>query len=251
MTSRATCTPVPGPVPGSIIAAAARDRRHLLFDLDGTLVDSNATCMALVQAMLAARGSTRRIDPAAGRAVMSYGGLRMIHALLAQDCGDAVADLAEFRARYLVATTGVDTLYDGVLPGVQRLADAGFTMGICSNKPQALCEKVLADTGLDAFMAAVVGAHPARAPKPASDPLDLALDLLTQHADACIFIGDSELDYRVARNAGVPFAFMTYGYADSDWQPEAAHDWHDTAGQGFDHFDHLVDALVAGTQVQA
>jgi phosphoglycolate phosphatase len=235
----------------AIIAQAARDRRHLLFDLDGTLVDSNAVCMAILQDMLVERGSARRIDPAAGRAVMSYGGVRMMTAMLAQDCGDAVAELAEFRARYLVATTGVDTLYGGVLPGVQRLAQAGFTMAICSNKPQGLCEKVLADTGLDAFMTAVVGGHPARAPKPASDPLERALELLTQDAGACIFIGDSELDYRVARDAEVPFAFMTYGYAQPDWQPEASHDWHDAAGQSFAHFDHLVEALMAGAQVPA
>jgi phosphoglycolate phosphatase len=238
-------------VPVAVIAAAARERRHVLFDLDGTLVDSNAACIAILQDMLAERGSTRRIDPASGRRLMSYGGIRMVTGLLAEECGDAGAELAEFRARYLVWTTGAETLYDGVLPGVQHLTRAGFTLAVCSNKPQALCEKVLADTGLDTFITATVGSVPGRAPKPAPDALDAVLGLLARDAAECIFVGDSELDYRVARDADMPFAFMTYGYAEPDWHPAAAHDWHDAAGENFDHFDHLVAALLANAPAWA
>ena len=142
---------------GNIIAEAAWARRHILFDLDGTLVDSNAACVSILQDMLVERGSARLIDPAKARAFMSLGGEHMVGGVLAENCADAAADLTEFRARYSAHTTSADTVYDGVFEGMARLAAAGFTMAICSNKPQALCEKVLADTGLDAFITAAVG----------------------------------------------------------------------------------------------
>ena len=231
-----------------VIRAAARNRRHLLFDLDGTLVDSNAVCVAILQEMLAERGSSRRIDLAAARPYMSQGGVRMVAGLLAEDCGEAGAELVEFRARYQARKTSVDTLYDGVLPGLRRLSAAGFTMAICSNKPQSLCENVLADTGLDGFFTAAVGGQPGVAPKPAPDALQVVLGQLGEEAASCIFIGDSDLDYRVARDADLPFAFMTYGYAASGWKPEAAHDWHHEASASFDRFDDLVQALLDGTR---
>ena len=233
---------------GHIIAEAAWARRHILFDLDGTLVDSNAACVSILQDMLVERGSARLIDPAKARAFMSLGGEHMVGGVLAENCADAAADLTEFRARYSAHTTSADTVYDGVFEGMARLAAAGFTMAICSNKPQALCEKVLADTGLDAFITAAVGGDPERVPKPAPDALHHVLGLLAQEPGACVFVGDSEVDYRVARNADLPFAFMTYGYADAGWQPAAAADWHDMAGESFDHFDRLVEALLAGAE---
>ena len=230
----------------AILAKAARDRRHLIFDLDGTLVDSNAVCVTILQEMLAERGSTRQIDAVASRPLMSRGGVHMVAGLLADECRDAEADLVEFRARYMCYKTDVDTLFDGVLDGMAKLAAAGFAMAICSNKPQALCEKVLDDTGLAQFVSTTVGGRPDLKPKPAPDSLMAVLDLMGQPADRCIFIGDSDLDYRVARNADLPFAFMTYGYAEPGWRPETEQCWHSRAGQCFDRFDHLVATLHFG-----
>ena len=247
----AACADRTGAACGSVIGEAARRRRHLIFDLDGTLVDSCAVCVAILQDMLAERGSTRRIDPVVARPLMSQGGIRLVAGLLGPDCGDAQAEVAEFRARYLVVKTGAETVYAGVIAGLQRLAQAGFTMAVCSNKPQALCEKVLADTGLDAFFTAVAGGQPGRAPKPAPDLLTAVTGMLDRQGADCIFIGDSDLDSRVARDADLPFAFMTYGYADHGWHPHHAHDWHDAASECFGGFDALVDALLAGARVPA
>lgn len=209
----------------------------LVFDLDGTLVDSNAACVEILRAILRDRNSPVEIDPVAATVHMSRGGRDMVRALLGPACGDPDADLREFRARYAVHTTAPETLFPGVADGLARLAEAGFTMAICSNKPQNLCEKVLADTGLAGHFATVVGGRPALRPKPAPDLLDAVLAAHGVAAAAAVFIGDSEIDHAVAEEAGMAFHFMTYGYAVPGWQP--------THGTAHGEFTALVSRLLA------
>jgi phosphoglycolate phosphatase len=211
--------------------------RHIIFDLDGTLVDSCATCVEILSAMLAERGSTRTIDPVAARHYMSRGGLDMVRGLLGEACVDADADLAEFRARYQRHQTSAETLFPAVAHGLAQLREAGLELSICSNKPQGLCEKVLVDTGLAEHFAVVVGGQPGMRPKPASDLLLAVLDRIEHPAHACVFVGDSELDHKVAADAAIPFHFLSHGYAEPGWEAR------DCAV--FDEFTQLTDALLA------
>lgn len=194
-------------------------RPLLVFDLDGTLVDSNAACVAILRAMLQARGSANTIDESSARAYMSRGGREMVRALLADACLDPDEDLREFRARYAEHVTTRDTLFPGVERGLEHLARAGFTMAICSNKPQTLCEKVLDDTGLGAHFSTVVGGRPDLRPKPEPDLLDCVLAAHRLPRGAGVFIGDSEIDHAVAAAAGMPFHFLSWGYAEAGWSP--------------------------------
>lgn len=209
----------------------------IIFDLDGTLVDSNATCVDILQAMLEDRGSAHRIDSTASAVYMSLGGERMVSALLGEHCIRPDQDLAEFRARYAVYSTPRETLFDGVAKGLERLLDAGFDLAICSNKPANLCTKLLGDTGIDHLFSAVVGMTPELRPKPASDLLDATLLRLGKNAANCYFVGDSDLDHLIAEAANMPFCFMTYGYAEPGWVPPG--------GKSFDRFGELVDHFLA------
>lgn len=217
--------------------------RHVIFDLDGTLVDSCATVVEILSGMLAERGDHAAIDPVAARDYMSRGGLAMIRGLLGQACVDPDADLADFRARYHQHNTAPETLFPGVAEGLFRLRADGLTLSICSNKPQNLCEKVLADTGLAGNFTAVVGAQAGLRPKPALDLLDALLARLDCDAGACVFVGDSELDHRIAADAGIPFHFLTHGYAEPGWQPRDC--------MIHDAFAPLADALLARAATHA
>ena len=197
-------------------------RRHLIFDLDGTLVDSCAICVEILEGMLAERGSTRSIDPEFARPWMSHGGQRMVMALLADDCGDPESELAEFRRRYAVTQTRVETLFNHVATSLRTLHGQGFVLSICSNKPQNLVDKVLEDTRLAPLFTSVVGGRAGVAPKPAPDLLDLVLADLGAAPGDCLFVGDSELDHAVADARGMPFLFLTHGYADPDYRPDPA-----------------------------
>jgi phosphoglycolate phosphatase len=195
----------------------------LIFDLDGTLVDSCGICVSILSEMLAERGAQHTIDPVAARPWMSHGGQKMVAALLGPACGDPALEIAEFRERYAVRHTPQTALFDHVATGLRQLAAAGHTLAICSNKPQNLVEKTLADTGLAPLFASVVGGSVFRKPKPAPDLLDAVLDDLRVAPADCIFVGDSELDHQVAQARGMPFLFVSYGYADAAYTPDSAH----------------------------
>lgn len=217
-------------------------RRYIIFDLDGTLVDSNAICVEILQEMLEDRGSTRRIDPVASAPHMSLGGEHMVRTLLAKACADPKADLADFRARYARRTTSPGSIFAGVADGLQRLAQAGFELAICSNKPVNLCTKVLADTGLNQHFGVVVGGAQGLRPKPAPDLLDATLAQLGASAVQCLFVGDSDLDHAIAADAQIPFCFMTYGYAEPGWTP--------SLGESFGEFGQLVEYLLANAPLR-
>lgn len=210
--------------------------RHVIFDLDGTLVDSARQLIAIVDSMLVDRGSARRIDPVAARVHMSSGGQHLIAALLGEECGDPISELADFRTRYQASPTPPEAMFNGVAAGIVALHAQGLALAICSNKPQHLCEKVLADIGLAPYFSAIVGERQGLRPKPAPDLLDAALAALGSDGSACFYVGDSELDHDVALARKIDFGFMTYGYAAADWKP--------SSGERFDHFDHLTASIL-------
>ncbi|MFC3443141.1 HAD family hydrolase [Sphingobium rhizovicinum] len=219
-----------------------RDRvliRYVIFDLDGTLVDSCGVCVSILSTMIAERGVAHAIDPVGARQHMSRGGRDMVSALLGPAGVDPDADLTDFRARYSALPTPADSLYPGVAECLAQLHGMGLELAICSNKPQGLCEKVLEDTGLAPYFRVVVGGQPGLLPKPAPDLLTAVSDRLGCAPEQCVYVGDSDLDHDVARAAGMAFCFMTYGYAEPFWAPEA--------GESFDCFPSLTTAIAART----
>lgn len=211
-------------------------RQYLIFDLDGTLVDSCAVCVKILREMLIDRGSSHHIDPEFARPYMSRGGQAMVEALLGPACVAPAEDLAEFRSRYAMLQTPQSALFPGVAKSLRNLHAMGFTMAICSNKPQILCEQVLRDTGLAGLFDVVIGGQAELRPKPAPDLLDRTIALLGATASDCVYIGDSELDHEVAAVRGLPFMFLTYGYATNSWRPRDS--------ECFECFPSLHDALV-------
>jgi phosphoglycolate phosphatase len=210
--------------------------RQLIFDLDGTLVDSCSVCVHILSGMLTDRGSDHTIDPVTARPWMSVGGAAMVSALLGPACTDPDRDVAEFRARYQELLTPPQTLFDGVAESLEQLRAVGFTLSICSNKPQNLCDKVLADTGIAPLFDTVVGLRPELRRKPAPDMLLATMSALDASPSQCLYIGDSEIDHQVASQVGVPFVFMSYGYAEPAFRHEQA--------DSFDCFQTMSKAIV-------
>ena len=209
---------------------------HVIFDLDGTIVDSSRQILGVLNAMLAERGCADPIDPIGARQHMSAGGLNLVSALLGEWCGEPEAELADFRARYVQCQTGEEDLYPGVSSGIAQLRAQGLSLAICSNKPQELCEKVLGDAGLRVSFDVIVGGCATLRPKPHPDMLDEALARLGASPNSTLFVGDSELDHRLALGRDVPFLFVTYGYAQPGWRPDNT--------PSFDGFDDLTQAIL-------
>ena len=186
---------------------------NIVFDLDGTLVDSAPVFVEVLNAMLADRGSARRVSEAEIGPFASLGGPALVSGVLAHECGDLRAEVDDFRARYRLYPTPLASLYEGVAEGIRDLSAQGFRLAICSNKPQGLCEKVIADLGLTDHFPVIVGSSPDRMTKPAPDLMELVMAGLGTTVHDCLYVGDSEIDQALAKATGVRFAFVTYGYA--------------------------------------
>ena len=189
-----------------------RPLRHILFDLDGTLIDSVRLTCAIIDQMLADRGVRFTADRATARAMDAIGGETMIAAVMGPYCRDPKAEIAEFRARHAVAETPADLAFPGVVEALSALSAAGVGMAICSNKPQHLCEKILADLGLARHFVAIMGARPDLPRKPAPDSARAALAALGAEPEHALYIGDSSVDVATARAAGVRLALVAWGY---------------------------------------
>ncbi len=207
-----------------------------IFDLDGTLVNSAAQCELIIQEMRADRGVHQPISAELARQYSGIAGPIMVPALLGEASADAEADLQEFRARYAEFRTPASSLYPGVAQGLERLLETGIRLSICSAKPQNLCERVLADTGILDGFSVIYGGDRAEACKPDRRHLLETLRAAGGSTDRALLIGDSDTDRQLARNAEIPFAFVTYGYAPADHAIEAQ--W--TA----DTFEAAVDAIL-------
>ena len=208
---------------------------HLIFDLDGTLIDSALVCTDILNQMLRERGSTRVISADVAKPYCSRGGIHMVSGLLGDDCGDPHREIAEFRRRYSTWPTPHNSLFPGVHKGLRDLANAGFNLSVCSNKPQYLCEKVLSDLGLSSLFSAVVGSLPDRPLKPHPFLLERTLSSLDADPEEALFIGDSHLDEGIAASVGVPFLFVSYGYAEDGMDVSSL--------MAFDRFEDVVQSI--------
>lgn len=209
--------------------------RNIIFDLDGTLVDSVRLTCAIIDAMLADRGLTDTADRALARSMDARGGTAMITAVLGPHCGDPQGELAEFRSRHAVFATPDDLAFPGVPETLRGLAAAGIGMAICSNKPQALCEKILGDLGLSRYFSAIIGSRCDLPKKPAPDAVRLALEALGADVASALYVGDSMIDVATARAADLPVALVPWGYGVTEARQT------DPTLTLLNSFDHLLD----------
>ena len=191
--------------------------RTVIFDLDGTLADTSGDLLAAANACFREMGLgdllTRERD--AGTALR--GGKAMLTAGLERAGKFEEALVEEFYpvllSHYRDAIDHHTVMYPGAMDAVEQLKSDGFGVGICTNKPEALAEKLMQSLGVRDAFHSLVGADtlPVRKPDPA--PLHHAVEALGAHR--VLYVGDSETDAETARRAGLPFALFTEGYRKS------------------------------------
>jgi phosphoglycolate phosphatase len=185
---------------------------NLVFDLDGTLIDSAPDIHAAANRLLAEEGLASMSLPQV-RGMIGRGVPWLMQQLLAASGQPAdPARAARMAARYMAGEDAVHLtgVYPGVLRALTALQDAGHAMAICTNKPMQATEAVLRHLGLRGFFAALVAGDslPLRKPDPA--PLRAAVAALG--GGAAVYVGDHEVDAETAAGAGVPFVLYTEGY---------------------------------------
>lgn len=185
---------------------------NIIFDLDGTLIDSARITGLILDQMLAERGVGEPADREAIKAMDAVGGTAMIAAVLGMHTTDPAADLEEFRRRHRLVEVPSDVLFPGVAGAIGALSARGIGMAICSNKPQGLCEKILGDLGIADHFAAIVGSTADRPRKPDPASALLALGAVGGRVEATLFCGDSAIDVETAAAAGITACLVGWGY---------------------------------------
>ena len=196
---------------------AGRLPQLVLFDLDGTLVDSVPDLAQAVDQMLQALGR-----PVAGEAKVrtwvGNGAAMLVKRALADSMQPSYED-AEFDRAYALflqfygaATAESSQLYPGATACLSALADAGVAMGLVTNKPITFTRTMLESFDLDRYFQVVLGGDCLAQKKPSPEPLLEAAKRCGADISQTLMVGDSKSDLAAARAANCPVACVPYGY---------------------------------------
>ncbi|MDR9428224.1 MAG: phosphoglycolate phosphatase [Salibaculum sp.] len=184
---------------------------RIVFDLDGTLIDSVFDIHEIANDILAEFGvAPITLDQA--RDFIGNGVTVFVERMrAARDIPETEQPrlLAAFMARYHGAVR-LTQPYPGVVTMLDALAEAGHRLGVCTNKPLKPTQSVLAHLALDRFFGTVWGGDSLSVNKPDPAPLHAAFAALGDGPR--VYVGDSDVDAKTARRAEVPFLLFTEGY---------------------------------------
>ena len=207
--------------------------RMVLFDLDGTLVDSVPDLLVAVNAMQAELGNPERTD-ADVRTWVGNGIERLVERALTNDL-DGQPDpaafdeaLPVFKRAYAESNGKHSKLFDGVTQGLEFIRSLGLSMGCVTNKASAFTLPLLEQTGLKDYFEVIISGDTLPLKKPDPAPLIYSAGWFHVHPSEALMIGDSISDVKAARAAGFSIVCMSYGYNHGkdirDYDPDAVID---------------------------
>ncbi|MFC3655858.1 phosphoglycolate phosphatase [Xanthomonas hyacinthi] len=186
--------------------------RAVLFDLDGTLLDSAPDLLAAANALRAEHGADAlRLEQL--RPVVSKGSRAMLGVAfpeLPTAARDAL--IPDFLRQYETLIGRHSQPFDGIAPMLQRLEDAGCVWGIVTNKPEYLARLILPQLGWERRCAVLIGGDTLAERKPHPLPLQVAAQRLGLDPQQIAYVGDDERDILAARAAGMASVAVLWGY---------------------------------------
>jgi len=194
--------------------------RAIVTDLDGTLVDTLPDIAAALNLTLE-RAGAQAIDERDVRYLIGGGARALVgKGFAARDVqlGDDETEryLQDFLAHYADVRAGRSAPFPGAIEALERWRSEGRRLGVCTNKPKAIADIVLADLHLTPFFDCVIGAEDDRPRKPDPSMLTRCLDAIGSSPADAVLLGDTETDLKTARAAGTRIILFTFGYARQD-----------------------------------
>ena len=212
----------------------------MVFDLDGTLVDTAADLVTTLNVVLGEE-DVAPLALAEARPMIGQGARAMLIRGFAAG-GAPIADgrlnhlFDRFINHYRVHIADHSRPFPGAVAALDVLADAGVRLAVCTNKPTDLSVALLRALGMADRFAAIVGPDAATASKPDPRHLIAAIELAGGRPDLAVMVGDSASDAGAARAAAIPLVLVSFGYTEiaaRDLKPDIL----------IDHFDELPDAV--------
>ncbi|WP_406736570.1 phosphoglycolate phosphatase [Thioclava sp. GXIMD4215] len=196
--------------------AAAAPPLSVIFDLDGTLVESAAAIRLALNQALAAQ-HLPELPVATVRGFIGHGVPHLMncvadHLEIPRSSSKLSQLFHAFSAQYEVQREG-NTLFEGARSALQALRLQGVALGLCTNKPMQPAKTVLQYLNIEEFFDYIIAGDSLSVRKP--DPQMLLVARAALSAEHCLYVGDSEVDAETAHAAGVPFLLFTRGYRKS------------------------------------
>lgn len=188
----------------------------LIFDLDGTLVDTAPDLHAATNHVLGLIGRAP-LSMTDVRSFVGHGALKLIERGVAAT-GDPVdrATMQHLHDTFLEFygnnISAHSVVFDGLIPVLDKAQAAGLKLGVCTNKVENLSLKLLTELGLMQRFGSLIGGDTLPLMKPDPAPLREAIARLGVDPARAMMVGDSETDIRTAQNAGIPVLAVTFGY---------------------------------------
>jgi len=190
----------------------------VVFDLDGTLIDTAHDLVASLNHTIGLEG----LEPVGYgdlTHLVGHGGQVMIRrafALRGREITDTELQrmLAVFVEHYADAMPGVSMPYPGLTDAMDRLAASGYRLAVCTNKMEGLARRLVDGLGLTARFSAITGGDTFAVRQPDAEHLLGTISRAEADPMRTVMIGDSLNDMLVARNAGVPSIGVPFGYSD-------------------------------------
>lgn len=190
----------------------------VIFDLDGTLVDTAPDIIQALNFTIAIKGLAP-VNYDDLKHIVGQGGRIAIKRAFALRNEPLTDDVLEplydtFIAHYLENIPGESKLYDGLIDSLEELEKAGFGLAVCTNKTEALTKPLLAHLGLDRFFKTVTCGDTFAWRKPDGRHLTSTVELAQGDVTKAIMVGDSINDIAAAKDAGIPSIGVPFGYTD-------------------------------------
>lgn len=192
----------------------------ILFDLDGTLVDTAPDLGYALNIQLQRHGKTALSDTVI-RPFASHGSRGLIG--LGFGITPADANFIAMRDEYLSIYDTVFTRSPALLPGIadllQVIESKGLKWGIVTNKPRRFTQRLIESMDLHLRAACVVSGDDAPQPKPSPATLLMACEQVGVKPEHCVYVGDAERDIQAGKAAGMQTAVALFGYIDVNDKP--------------------------------
>jgi len=193
--------------------------RTIVFDLDGTLVDTAPDLINALNHVLDREGLPQ-VPLAAARNMIGAGARKLIERGLEVDgrnvSQDDIARLTgDFIDHYAANIAAFSRPFDGLEDALDRMASRGCRFAVCTNKLEWLSKRLLDELGLSARFAAICGADTFGVAKPDPAILKQTVARAGGQLGRAIMVGDAGTDVGVARRAGVPVIGVDFGYTDT------------------------------------